>query len=184
MAELHKGNKIFSLTDLMRACTDDIPKTAVITPDSLYEYLVMCEGLRNAGQTFQHHLQSALGDLEFVVKFFNDMGVASKDLEEHETHLRIERIDKFHLQVNLAKCIFGKAEVPFVGHIISAEGFRPSPEKVRAIRDYLKLETLEQLRSFVGLVNSYRSFLKRAVAVVRDIQKKDKRLVPWSIDIR
>lgn len=64
-------------------------KTAVTTPFGLLEYPMMTFGLRNAGQTFQRYIFQALGELDFVFSYINDILVSSADLAEHKEHLRV-----------------------------------------------------------------------------------------------
>lgn len=66
-----QGCKIFTKLDLTRAfhqvplAAEDKAKTAVITPFGLFEYNVMPFGLRNAAQTFQRLIDTALRGLNF-----------------------------------------------------------------------------------------------------------------------
>ena len=74
-----KGTKWYTTLDLKRAFNqipinpEDVENTAVITPFGLFEYLVMCYGLRNAAQTFQRFADGALGDLPFVFVYIDDI---------------------------------------------------------------------------------------------------------------
>lgn len=136
---------------------EDVPKTAVITPFGLYEFTSMPFGLRNAGQTFQRYIYSALGKLEFVFVYIDAILIASKDQNEHEAHLKIvlEQLRKFRLRINVAKCLFGKKQIEFLGYLIDSQGCSPTKDKVKSITEWPKPESRDKLRRWLGLVNFY-----------------------------
>ena len=65
----------------------DVPKTAVITPFGLYEFLRMPFGLQNAGQSFQRFMDEVLEGLDCIFMYLDDILVASNMVEEHYIHL-------------------------------------------------------------------------------------------------
>jgi hypothetical protein len=75
----------------IKICVEDIPKTAFTTRYSLYEYLVMSFGLKNAPAHFMYLMNSVfMPELDqFVMVFIDDILVYLKSMEEHEDHLRI-----------------------------------------------------------------------------------------------
>ena len=91
------GAQVFSKIDLrsgyhqIKIRAKDIPKIAFSTRYGLYEYLVMSFGLTNAPVHFMYLMNSVfMEELDkFVVVFIDDILVYSKNMKEHEEHLRI-----------------------------------------------------------------------------------------------
>ena len=92
---------------------DDIPKTAVITPFGLWEFLRVPFGLKNAAQAFQRLMDTALRGLDCAFVYIDDILVASRSKAEHMVHLRqvLECLQQQGLVINLAKCQFGQHEL-------------------------------------------------------------------------
>lgn len=55
--------------------------------------------------------------------------------------------------------MFYQRELPFLGHIVSAEGINPDTEKVEAIRQLPLPQNKSKLRTFLGMVAYVKRFI-------------------------
>lgn len=60
-----------------------------------------------------------------------------------------ERLQRFSLTINVGKCCFGQKKIEFLGYEVTTQGIRPMQDKVKAIVEYPKPKTVEQLNSGV-----------------------------------
>ena len=164
------GMTIFSKVDLFKGYHQipvfehDVNKTAVITPFGLYIFPNTPFGLKNAGQDFQRMMDEILGDLPFCFVYLDDILIFSKNRKQHLEHLKqvFEILAANGLVVNRAKCILGVTDLDFLGYHVSAEGIRPLPEKVEAIRKVKSPTTIKELQRFLGMVGYYRRCIRAA----------------------
>ena len=102
--------------------------------------MVMSFGLTNAPAYFMYLMNSVfMPELDkFVVVFIDDILIYSKNEEEHAHHLHIilQRLREHQLYAKFSKCDFWLKEVPFLGHVISAEGISVDPSKVHDVLDW------------------------------------------------
>ena len=71
------------------------------------------------------------------------------------------------MKLNEEKYVFGQKQIEFLGHIISAEGVRINPEKVRAILNMDRPSDVSELRRLLSMVNFLARFLPRLQDVIQ-----------------
>ena len=164
-SQLH-GCTCFSNVDLVKAFQQiplhefDNPKTAVITPFGLFEFVRMPFGLRKAAQTFQRFVDQVIRGLPFCFAYIDDLLIASPDPATHLTHwhLLFERLAEHGFVIQPSKCQFAVAELDFLGHHVSARYYSLASNDSE-IMDYQQPSTAHALRWFLGLVNFYHRFV-------------------------
>ncbi|GFW14756.1 retrovirus-related Pol polyprotein from transposon 17.6 [Trichonephila clavipes] len=142
----------------------DREKMAFITPEGLYEFKVMPFGLCNAPATFERMMDNLLRHFKWTMClcYLDDIIVFSETFEDHLIRLRLvlKCLQEAGLKLNSKKCLFAAQEVKILGHLVSSNGVRPDPYKIKAVRNFPTPNNIHDIRSFLGLCSYFRRFIK------------------------
>ena len=144
-------------------------------------------GLANSGATFQRRMGHILRGLEyrFAFIYIDDIIIFPKSVEEHLVHLEevFRRLRHANVKLNPKKCSFVKQRVEYLGYIATPEGISPNPDKVRVVQEFPTPTNLKELRSFLGLANYYRRFVRGFSNIANPLNALTKKNVPfvWTV---
>ena len=179
--------KVVSKTDLrsryyqVKIKEEDISKTTFNTWFKHYEFTIMPFGLTNAPTTFNQLMtylfKTKLDD--FVIVFFDDILIYSKDNEEHEHHLPhvLELLRGAKLYAKKSKCTFFVGKVAFLGFIVSKDGISHNPTKVETIVSWPIPHSVSEVCGFLGLARWCKIFVREYAFITKpltQLTKKDK----------
>ncbi|KAL0561096.1 hypothetical protein IC582_001514 [Cucumis melo] len=175
------GFSTFSFMDGFSGCNqikmapEDQEKTTFITLWETFCYKVMPFGLKNTGATNQRAMVTLFHDLMHKeIKVYIDDMIAKFRLEEkHVVTLRklFERLQKFQLKLNPTKCIFGVSSGKLLGFIVSREGIKVDPDKMKPIMNLRPPKTQKEVRSFLRRLNYIERFISHLTQTCEQILK-------------
>ena len=185
--------KYFSKIDLVSGFhqillrPSDCPKTAFLTPDGAYEWVVMPFGLMNAPATFQRLMNLVFRDYmhRFVLAYMDDILVYSNTEVEHRHQLRLvlQRLREHRLFAQAAKCSFFVTTVEYCGHRITEGSVHPVDAKLARIQSWPSPTSLHELRSFLGFAQFYRRFIPNFADLLMPLAYFTRKDVPFVWDV-
>ncbi|GKA15701.1 hypothetical protein Tco_0695448 [Tanacetum coccineum] len=104
----------------------DEDNTTFFTGKGVFCYRKMPFGLKNAGATYQS---------------------ASEEDMQMDIQETFDRLRSINMKLNPKKCSFGVKEGPFLGHLITKQGIKANPSKVKTITDLKPPRTLKEIQS-------------------------------------
>ncbi|GKE70116.1 reverse transcriptase domain-containing protein [Tanacetum coccineum] len=89
------------------------------------------------------------------------------------------------MKLNPKKCSFGVEEGPFLGHLITKQGIKANPSKVKAITDLKPPRTLKEIQSLNGKLAALSRFLSkgadRSLPFFKALKScTDKKTIQWT----
>ena len=118
-------------------------------------------GIACAPELFQKIMEQILAGCEGCLNYMDDIIVYAETLEqlnERETKV-LNKLKEHNVMLNEEKCIFAAKELEFLGHKLSAAGIKPAQSKVAAVKNFRKPINVEEVRSFLGLLNFVGKFI-------------------------
>ncbi|WMV46843.1 hypothetical protein MTR67_040228 [Solanum verrucosum] len=151
----------------------DVPKTAFRTRYGHYEFLVMSFGLTNAPATFMSLMNGVFKPFldSFVIVFIDDTLVYSKSEEEHADHRHIVLgvLGKQKLYTKFSMSDFWLTSIAFLGNVVSKEGVIVDPQKIEAVKNWVRPSLVMEVRSSMGIASYYRRFVKNFASIATHV---------------
>jgi transposase InsO family protein len=174
-----RGSQYYSCLDILSGfwhlplTPESCKYVAFSTGKGHFEFTVLPFGWVNSPFWFQRFTQTCIANPngDYCQAYIDDLVVFSKDVEDHFLHLRqvLNTIRSLNVRLKTSKCSFFAREMEYLGHIISADGIRMNPKKVKVIMNLPRPTTKKQVRSFLGKVNYYAKFLPTLSHIARPL---------------
>ena len=107
--------------------------------------------------------------------------VTGKTDSEHFHNLEevLQRLQRHGVRLRKEKCQFLQESVEYLGHRIDETRVHTSPQKVKAVVNAPSPRNLQELRSFLGLLNYYARFLPNLASTLHPLHVLLHADEPW-----
>lgn len=185
-AKLNGGQK-FSKLDLSEAylqmeLDEEAKKVlAINTHKGLFQFNRMPFGIASAPAIFQRTMEQVTAGIDHVACYLDDIIVTGGNDEEHVKNLEtvFRRLKEYGFLLKKEKCAFLQDKVEYLGQVVSAKGFYPSPKKVSAVLNMPEPTNVSELRAFLGMVQHYSKFLPGLADLSSPLNKLLRKNTTW-----
>ena len=168
-------------------------KAAFLTPQGLFEPLVMFFSLTNSPATFQA-MMNEIFQMEvaqgWLSVYMDDIAIHMKPLdgeseEQHEQrhkqliHQVLEKLETHDLYLKPEKCEFLKREIEYLGVIVGNGVLKMNPKKLESVKDWAVPKSPTKIRKFLGFTGYYRYFVLNYSQIARPLLHLTKKTTPW-----
>ncbi len=188
------GARIFTTLDCKTAfyslvLTERDREFTAISPPGMprLELTRMPMGARASTAALYQAMVATLGRAlyRYALVWADDIIIYSQNEDDHVRHVDdvLHKLDENGFCITRSKIELGMPEVRWLGYRISAEGVRPDDEKVKQLLGMRRPQTLQELRSAIGMWTYFATFIPRysiiAAPLMKQLQKTNTTLV-WS----
>ena len=143
-----------------------------------YCYLRVPMGASLSSDVYQFKIDEIFEDIPQCVGIADDIVIFGYNDHDHDQTLYtvLDRAHKVGMKFNPDKCTFKRDNISFYGVTLSADGVKPDPRKIEAIRNLPEPRSEPLLQSFLGIVNYLSRFspnIAKMTVNLRALLKKE-----------
>ena len=181
------GGKLFTKLDLTAAyqqmLLDEYSSKLVTinTTKGLFRYTRLPFGVASAPAVFQKTMDAILQGMPHVICYLDDILVTGSTEKEHNDNLDevLCRLQEHGIGLMHDKCQFFQRSVEYLGHCINAKGVHTTKSKVTAIQEAPAPKNVQELHSFLGLLNYYAKFIPNLASLLHPLYVLLQNGQPW-----
>ena len=151
--------------------------TTFLLPSGRFRFLRAPMGLSCSRDEFCRCSDKIIEGLRGVRKLVDNILIQAPDAKTLQSRIDklIERFKNHNFTLSKRKLEIGEC-VEFAGQLVSKEGVLPNPKFLQGLRDFPTPRSVQELRSFLGMVNqiaSYHPGIARLTGILQSLLKKD-----------
>jgi len=150
-------------------------KTTFTSHTGLLRILRLPFGLVNAPASFQRALDIILSGLRWqtCLVYLDDVIVFSRTVDEHIRHLRevLLLLEKAGVSLKPSKCHLFQQEVEYLGSVVRPGQLPVNQNNIKILAQALPPRNQTELKSFPGMCNVYRRFIKAYAHIAKLLTK-------------
>ena len=141
--------------------------TTFNTPFGSYRWLSLPFGIKTASKAYQRRIHESLQGHKGREDIVDDiLCVGGGDtyesaVKDHDRNLiaLLERCREKNIKLNPKRLQLRKQEVPYIGHVLTPDGLKPDPSKVKAIVAMSTPSDKKALQRLLGMITYLAKFL-------------------------
>ena len=155
--------------------------TTFNSPFGRYRWLRLPFGIKTAPEEYQQRIHERLQGLKGIEDIVGDIlcvaegdtyKIAVKDPDRNLIAL-LDRCREKNIKLNPKKLQLGKQEVPYIGHVLTPDGPKPDPNKVKAIVVMPTRSEKKAVQRLLGMI----TYLAKSLPNLSDVTKSLRRLL-------
>ena len=147
------------------------------TPWENYRPQRLVFGAKSSQDVFDEAMFRIFGDIHHCLNQRDDILLGGRDQTEHREVLEtvLKQVRDHRITFNREKCQFGVEQIEFFGHVFTKDGLKPSPDKVRAVKECGVPENKEAARRFLGMAGYLDNFIQNYAAIAAPLYQLTRR---------
>jgi len=162
--------------------TEDRDETTFTSPTGVFRFLRLPFGLMNTPSSLRRALDNIFSGLRWqtCLVYLDDLIVFSRTVGDRIRHLRevLLLLEKAGVSLKPSKCHLFQQEVEYLGHVFRPGQLLVNQKNITSLAQALPPRNQTELKSFLGMCNVYRRFIKHYAHIAKPLAKRTSKKLP------